>query len=349
MRPPSRLRARAQRVINVVYFGPDVYSFGGTQSVIRTLRDHNVGADSTRAISTWDGPGHAKNFRLVGRALRELRRLDKATVVHVHMANGGAWLRDGLVIRAARARGLPVVVSLHGFDIDEFALARPRFVRFWLRRVQFITCLSPATADAVRSAVGTDRVAVIANPVPIDHDSPPVSETDPVVLFAGTIGLRKGVDVLSEAWQKVLDHGIEGATCRVVGLLDDFTPPPLPGLVVEPAVNPDDIQALIRDVRVVTLPSRAEMMPMILTEALAGGRPFVATAVGGTPDLAPCADMLVPVGDADALARALIVYLEDPQRAQHDGELGRDHIERTRSPAIIGAQLRAIYEGALRV
>jgi glycosyltransferase involved in cell wall biosynthesis len=60
------------------------------------------------------------------------------------------------------------------------------------------------------------------------------------------------------------------------------------------------------------IPSFAEGMPMILTEALAGARPFVATPVGGTPEIASEPNMLVPVGDPLASAVAIGRYLRDP-------------------------------------
>lgn len=82
---------------------------------------------------------------------------------------------------------------------------------------------------------------------------------------------------------------------------------------------------------------------MVLTEALACGRPFVATPVGGTQELAQCQDMIVPVGDAHALATALRRYLIDPSAARMTGQRGKSFCAQTRSPEVIGAQLGEIY------
>lgn len=84
---------------------------------------------------------------------------------------------------------------------------------------------------------------------------------------------------------------------------------------------------------------------MILTEALAGARPFVATPVGGTAQIAPDPGMLVPVDDVPALADAIGRYLRDPELAQRDGLRGQQHIAATRSPRVIDAELRRIYQG----
>jgi hypothetical protein len=55
--------------------------------------------------------------------------------------------------------------------------------------------------------------------------------------------------------------------------------------------------------------------------------------------------MLVPVGDVRALAAAIGRYLLDADLAERDGLRGQAHIAATRSPDVIDAELRRIYEG----
>lgn len=331
-------------MIAVTHVGPDMYSFGGTQSVIRVIRDNGIGADEIRVLSTWNGRRHARNLVLTARAGAALARSPRGSIVHFHMSNGGAWLREGLLIRLARARGFRVIVTIHGSDFPQFSRSHPRFVGGTLSKADHVIVLSEEARAAVKWVAPAVKVSVVANPIVIDWDAPGAGSTPPVVLFAGTIGRRKGVDTLVAAWQLLLADGIEGR-CRIVGLVDDYTPPPTERLSVEPPVHPDDVRDLLRSVRVVTLPSFAEGMPMILTEALAGARPFVATPVGGTAEIASDPGMLVPVGDAPALAAAIARYLRDPELAERDGRRGQQHIAATRSPQIIDAQLRRIYEG----
>ena len=82
---------------------------------------------------------------------------------------------------------------------------------------------------------------------------------------------------------------------------------------------------------------------MILTEALAAGRPFVATPVGGTVELAPCEGMLVPVEDARALADAMERFLTDPESAQRVGTCCQQFCRDTRGPEVIDVELRKFY------
>lgn len=331
-------------MISVTHVGPDVYSFGGTQSVIRVIRDNKIGADQIRVLSTWNGQNQLKNALLTARAGAALARTARRTIAHFHISNGGGWLREGPLIRLAKLRGLRVVVTVHGSDFPEFARAHARFVGATLGHADHVIVLSEEARAAALQVAPSLTTSVLANPVAIDRDAPGAASTPPVALFAGTIGHRKGVDVLVAAWRLLLAEGIEGS-CRIVGPVDDYVPPPTERMLVEPPVHPDDVRELLRSVRVVVLPSRAEAMPMILTEALAGARPFVSTPVGGTPELAPDPRMLVPVGDAPALAAAVGRYLRDADLAERDGLRGQAHIAATRSPEVIDAELRRIYEG----
>jgi glycosyltransferase involved in cell wall biosynthesis len=328
--------------MEVIHIGPHPLTVGGTQTVIRTIDEWGIGADRTRVKPTWNGPRQVGNAALVRRAAGTLLRAKRETIVHVHMSNGGAYLRDGPLIALARARGLRVVVTIHGFDFPEFAAAHRWLARLALAPANGIICLSDEALEAVR-ALGVGAVArTLPNPVALDADSPPAHETEPVALFAGAIGRRKGADVLQEAWRILLDRGTSGR-CRLVGPIEDYRPVPLERMSVEEAVDPRMVRPLIRDARVVTLPSRAEGMPMILTEALAAGRPFVATPVGGTDALAPCEGMIVPVEDPPALADAIERFLNDPSAAQRVGARCREFCEETRGPEVIGTELREFY------
>jgi len=72
---------------------------------------------------------------------------------------------------------------------------------------------------------------------------------------------------------------------------------------------------------VVVLPSVWEGQPLILQETLRAGRPLVASQVGGIPDLTrEDGALLVPPGDAAALATAVLSVLDDPGLAARLGE-----------------------------
>jgi L-malate glycosyltransferase len=89
--------------------------------------------------------------------------------------------------------------------------------------------------------------------------------------------------------------------------------------------NRDDVPRLLRAADVLVLPSKMEGLGSVLWEAMACRLPVVACAAGGIPEVVADGEtgLLVPVGDADALANALARVLADPALAHTLGENGR--------------------------
>ncbi|MDG4866013.1 glycosyltransferase family 4 protein, partial [Streptomyces sp. T-3] len=88
------------------------------------------------------------------------------------------------------------------------------------------------------------------------------------------------------------------------------------GLPVRLVGSRSDVRELLAAADVAVLPSRWESRSVLAHEALHGGVPLVATAVGGVPELVGDAAELVPYGDAEALAGAVAGLLADPARRE---------------------------------
>ena len=333
------------RTVEIHHFGPDQDTVGGMATVIRLLAQNRVGGDVVVAHPTWSPASGLARARLAGAAALALARVPAGQVVHVHLSERGSFLREGLLLWLADMRGLVTVASIHGASFPPFARCNPKLVSAVLRRARAITCLDQGTLDLVRASAPLARCEIVPNPVLLDHDAPAADATGEAVVFAGEVSLRKGADVLVRAWQQVAERR-PSAGCLIVGPAGDFAPQELPRLEVRPAVAPGEMRSILRSARVVALPSRAEAMPMILGEAMGAGRPFVATAVGGIPALAEAGGVLVPVGDAVALADSLEELLEDPRLAREIGERGRQFCAETRSLEVIDRRLRSIYAAA---
>jgi N-acetylglucosaminyldiphosphoundecaprenol N-acetyl-beta-D-mannosaminyltransferase len=348
---PSALRERLRRrpktsTVVVHHFGPYLGEVGGMASVIQTLSGDHIGADVTYVHSTWSANSRLRTlYWTIGSAFA-IARMPRSAVVHLHMAEGGSFVREGGLAVLAGFRRLPTVVTLHGADFDASASQHPWLIRRVLRACGAITCLDRRQVPRIEDLAPKPHVSHVPNPVAIRTEVPDASTTEPIVLFAGEVGTRKGADVLSEAWQTV-KSALPNAKCIIVGPATSLELGPQDGLEVRTAASADQIADLIQQCRCVALPSRAEALPMILLEAMASARPFVSTPVGGIPSLSE-GGLLVPVGDPDALAGALIGLLADPAAARDLGLAGQGYCEEAQSIRVIDARMRDIYDEVLR-
>jgi len=101
-------------------------------------------------------------------------------------------------------------------------------------------------------------------------------------------------------------------------------------------------------VDVLVLPSHTEGTPNVIAEAMAQGLPVVATDVGGIPDmLGGGAGLLVPVGDARALAAAMLRLAGDPALRAAMGRAGRARYEAHFAPEAVLPVLLGTYRRIL--
>lgn len=164
------------------------------------------------------------------------------------------------------------------------------------------------------------------------------------LVFVGSLAqTHKGVDVLLEAVALCVARGCE-ITLNIVG--DGQLRPQLEALAEQRALAARvqfvgqlpagaAIRAVLDEADLFVLPSRTEGLPRVLLEAMARGLPCISTNVGGIPELLGD-DELVPVGDAAALAQAILDLGHAPQRMTR---LAEQNLETARSYHI--DQLRA--------
>ena len=106
-----------------------------------------------------------------------------------------------------------------------------------------------------------------------------------------------------------------------------------------------DVTQVAAAADVAVLSSDNEGTPVSLIEAAAAGRPAVATAVGGVPDVVADGKtgLLVPPGDHEALARAIRRLLEDPGMRKRMGGAARAHVRARFSIERLVHDLEALY------
>lgn len=260
-------------------------------------------------------------------------------VVHVHLSERGSFLREGSLM-ALGGIGAHTVATLHGADFDAFSRRHARLVSAVLRRADAVVALGPRSAAVMEGVSSSTRVEIIPNPIEVPDRAPPPA-LGQTVLFAGEVGTRKGVDVLVEAWRTV-SVARPAARLRIVGPPGDIAAGG-DGVEVLGSLSRAEVLGEMAEAVVVVLPSRAEVMPMVLLEAMARARPVVTTPVGDVPYLLGGLGRLVPVGDAGALAGALIDVLDDRAGALREGLALRGRILATCSMPVVADRLEGLY------
>jgi glycosyltransferase involved in cell wall biosynthesis len=240
-------------------------------------------------------------FFLVSYARAARRTARDADLVHAH------WLPSALPALATRR---PFVVQLWGTDA---LLARrlPWLARRLLRRARLVIASSEQLAAEARF-LGARHVALVPSGVEIPNEVAQ-PEDPPHVLYVGRLSEEKGVHELAAA---------TGDLARVVvgdGPLRSLFPDAV-GFVPPGELGPYYARASL-----VACPSRREGYGVVAREAMAHGRPVVASAVGGLADAIDdgVTGLLVPPCDAGALRQAITRLLDDAALRRGLGEAGR--------------------------
>jgi glycosyltransferase involved in cell wall biosynthesis len=110
-----------------------------------------------------------------------------------------------------------------------------------------------------------------------------------------------------------------------------------------------DMPAIYADMDLVVLSSLNEGTPVTLIEAMASGKAVVSTAVGGVPDIVhDCqTGILVPSGDDERFADAIVDLLEDAEKRKQFGELGRDFVSANYTKERLCADISGLYDELL--
>ena len=112
----------------------------------------------------------------------------------------------------------------------------------------------------------------------------------------------------------------------------------------------DDVGTYLANADIFVLSSLSEGVPVSLLEAMAAGRPFIVTNVGGMPEIAEIsgAGMVVEAGDAPAMAQALVQYAKDRGRLAQLSQLARQCYEQHFEPDKWAGAYLDLYGRALR-
>lgn len=325
-----------------------------------------INRDDVEFISLRKPPGHL--FSLYGRIFRIFRELKPAIV---HSRNLAALE----VVIPAWAAGVPVRIhGEHGRDVGDLDGSNRKYQ--WVRRaynpfVSHFVALSRDLASYLTERVGipASKVAQIYNGVDTRRFCP--AEGLPSIdgcpfrrpdhWLVGTVGRMQAVKdqtLLARAFIRALEiePSLKGrARLVMVGegplraeaqqLLELAG---IANLAWLPGER-HDIPDILRGLDCFALPSLAEGISNTVLEAMACGLPVIATDVGGNPELvvAEHTGRLVPAGDVEAMAGALVAYAATPDLTRTAGRLGRAEVECNFSMDSMEKSYRYLYDRLL--
>ncbi len=282
----------------------------------------------------------------------------KPDLIHIHNPHPpGAF---ALLGREADRRGIPYVISTHGYvEFEDYAKAfgaaawqRPiidRLVRQPLVKVSQgaarIAMLSPEEAPLMaRLGIAADRLDVVTNGVdPWFADPLPQAECDallarfnidrskPLIFFVGNHTPNKGIDTLlgaamamREPASIVIGGGIRSAGEHAAMLAEAGYDPASGRVTFTDFLSREELKALYQACDIFAFPSRADTLPLVLIEAMVSRSAVVSTRIGGIPyEVTPDTGILIEPGDPAALAAALDSLAADPARCRAMAEVGR--------------------------
>lgn len=177
----------------------------------------------------------------------------------------------------------------------------------------------------------------------------PRAERRFLVGFAGRLVPEKGLLVLAEAVRRL--PGMQLVVAGGGPLEDELRREP--EIKVLGVLDRQTMARFWEQIDVLVLPSLSttvwrEQFGRVLAEAMAAGVPVVGSDSGAIPEVVGDAGLVVPEGDAAALAEVLLLLQRRPELRTALGWRGRDRVEREYSHAVITAKIAALYRKVLR-
>lgn len=338
------------------------FDFTGQQAADTTSEADGVTVHRLRLrrLPRWTG------VRINARVLAQKLRAISPDIAHAHSAGTFA---DG-----ALGSGLPAVITVHGVIEQEAAIVRQSgiswredvawryeawYERRCLSRARDVIAISPYVADFYRGLTGA-RLSLVENPVARAYFDLPDQAQPATILCAARVIHRKNVLGLLHAFARLRQHvpqarlRLAGETtsepdyaqqCRQFvaenGLVDavDFL-----GWLDEAALRVEYSRC-----RALALLSWQETAPVAIEQAMAAGKPVVASAVGGVPTLVQdgVTGFVTRADDPAGQAAALQRILQDDTLRRAMGEAARAAALARFHPDQVTAQTLAVYQQAI--
>ena len=294
-------------------------------------------------------------------------RRERPAIVATHMAKAGTLGR-----MAAALAGVPIIVhTFHGHVLDGYFGRLTSSFFLMVERLlghlttQFIAISPEVAADLDRLRIGRGKTTIVRLGLDLDHLAKPpsgelrrelkVPNGASLVGIVGRLVPIKALDLLLDAAARIAD-GNPNIHFALVGdgELWDQLHAEVEARGLAKSVHftgwRSDLSTVYADLDLVVCCSRNEGTPVSLIEACAAGRAVIGTRVGGVADIvAPGLNgLLVPSGDAKALAAAIEELIANPDRRQAMGAAGQRLVMQRYGSDRMVRELQEVYMKLLK-
>jgi len=306
-----------------------------------------------QGILVFDYPGAEVSFSVAAvRVLIKRMREWKPRIVHTHGALAGRI--------AGRLIGARVIVTKHGLaSADEQAVqvrspgALLKWASVHLLADRLVAVSEAVGRSLVLSGANSNRIRVIPGGTETEAYSqvgPPVRG---VIGAFGRLSWEKGFDQLIEAMALLKGEPVQlllgGEGPQRDALLAQAKALKLGPNQFSAIGFVDDVPEFMNRIGVLVLPSRSEGLGLVLVEAMAAGRPVIASRCGGVPEVVVDGQtgLLVSPESPTELAGAICRLIASPEEAQRMGLAGRERARLKFSASRMAEQMTAVYEELL--
>lgn len=311
------------------------------------------------AYKTWEMLGHYRYLRAVASRLS----LDNFDIIHCHDG------KQALLLQKLYRR--PYVYSNHWHFMPGDSTINARIERIIVKGAQVAVGLG----GYLKQFAPEGNIEVIPNGIDLEKWRPldqktarealGLSETDFILLFIGNVDERKGADILIEA-VRLLAPEIRRLKLCVIGplgqsvdgtsiddcakcLMDQARELPVKflGFLNNTSL---EFQRYLSAADVFVLPTRSDAQPRVVLEALAMGKPVIASDVGGVGEMVTEeVGHLFQAGDSPALASKISDLYENPAKLETMRSSCRSYVEREYSWGTAAERHIAAFEGCIEV
>jgi glycosyltransferase involved in cell wall biosynthesis len=253
---------------------------------------------------------------------------NRPDVIHITTSGQLAVIRDILLLKTAKRKGVPTVYHIRFGRIEEIA---KRNTREWklISKAMLLTsevmAIDNTSYKAIKKYLPTVNVVCVPNPIDISNLPEPVISRSKTIMFLGWVIKTKGIEELLSAWEKVYKAN-DDWRLRIVGpckaeyldyLKSHYS---FEGVLYEGEKSHNEAMDLLNSSEIFILPSYTEGFPNAVLEAMALSKAIIATRVGAIPYmLADDCGILIKSKDSEEIAIALKSLIAEDEKRKEIG------------------------------